>query len=97
MKVINSKEFEELFDDKADPGEFFNFDSEEDYRSPCWEVKVAREVGLVLFIVDGKEVLRKKIKLFNLEDLNNIDYLVHFINMLKEDNIDGIKAELKVK
>ena len=95
MKVINSKELGEILDDKTDPGEFFDFDSEEDYRSPCWEVKIAREINAVLFLIDGKEVLRAKLELFRAEDLNNIDYLVRFIQMLKEGDIDGLKAELK--
>ena len=95
MKVINSKELGEILDDKADPGEFFDFDSDEDYRSPCWEVKVARELKAVLFLIDAKEVLRINIDLFDPNDLNNIDYLVHFIRMLKEGDVNGIKIELK--
>jgi hypothetical protein len=95
MKVINSKELGEMFDDKADPGEFFDFDSEEDYRSPCWEVKIAREIGSVLFLVDRKEVLRAKLEMFKSEDLNSVDYLARFIQMLKEGDIDGLRAELK--
>lgn len=94
MKVINSKDLGEILDDKADPGELFDFDSE-DYRSPCWEVKIARELKSVLFLIDSKEVLRINIDLFDPNDLNNIDYLVHFIRMLKEGDAKGIKAELK--
>lgn len=95
MKLINSKELGEILDDAA--GNFFDFDDDEDYRSPCWEVKVAREIGAVLFLIDGKEVMKSKIELFRPEDLNNIDYWVRFLHLLREGDIEGIKSEIKGK
>lgn len=96
MKVINSKELGQLLEEKTDPDKFFDFDQEEDYRSPCWEVKIARELGCVLFLIDGKEIIRADFKLFKQEDLNDIDYLVCFIKMLRKGDIDGLCKKLGI-
>ncbi len=95
MKLVNSKDIKKIVEDKADPGDLYNF-LEEDLKSPCWEAKVDREEGKLKFLIDSKELLNYPLSKLRKEDLD-FQSLVDLIQILKLEDMKLLRAELKEK
>jgi hypothetical protein len=91
MKLMNSKNIEKIIEDK-EPGDLFSFE-EEETSGPCWEVKVNHYNNSLSFLINGEEKLtthmpKKKI---------TVSLLTHYIQFLKNDKLNELTKELKVK
>ena len=94
MKLMNSKDIGKMIEDEADPGDFFNF-NEEDLVGPCWEAKVERENDALVFLVDGKEVLKSKLS--KLGYMPTVKDLSRYIQFLKQGKLKELSIEVKKK
>lgn len=63
---------------------------------PCYEVRVDKDRGKLIFIVDGKEILSTALSKFSKEELNS-DLFSKFIFCLKTNNIASLKSYAKLK
>lgn len=90
MRVINSGDVKKLLDDKADPGELFDFD--EDIKSPCWEAKVDRENGKLVFFIDREEILSAPLNNFKESEIT-VERLSYFIQLLKNGEYERLAEE----
>ncbi len=93
MKLINSKDVEKMLEDKADPGDLFNF-IEEEQSSPCWEAKIDRDNNSLILLTDGNEQLI--VPLSKVGEVT-VDKLSYYIQFLKKGNINDLAKELKVR
>jgi hypothetical protein len=94
MKLMNSKDIGKILEDKADFNDLFNFD-EEDRASPCWEAKVDRDNDALVFLIDGKEILKSKLSKLGYEP--TVKDLTYYIQFLKQGKLRELSKELKIK
>lgn len=88
--MINSGDVKKLLEEGMDPGELFDFD--EITSSPCWEVKVDRENGRLVFLIDREEILAAPLSAFDESELT-IERLSYFIQLLKNGEHERLKKE----
>ena len=93
--MINSKDIKKMVEDKADPGDLYDF-LEDELKSPCWEAKVDRDEGKLRFLIDAKELLNYPLSKLRDEDLT-IESLVEFIQVLKLEDMKLLRSKLKEK
>lgn len=94
MKLVNSKDIGKMLEDKADPGDLFNFD-EDELASPCWQATVDRDNDALIFLIDSREILRAPLS--NLDGEITVDRLSYYIQFLKEGKIKELAKEFKIR
>ena len=94
MKLVNSKNINKMTGNPL--GDFYDLQDEEEYISPCWEVKVDKERGDMIFLVDGNEKLA-----YSLDKLDNsfltIEKISELIKIFKTGELKELRKELKKK
>lgn len=92
--MINSKKvISKILEDHADSSDFYDF-LEEDYRCPCWEIKVDRDRGDLVFLVDTKEIYAYSLKKLQPEVLT-IEGLSVLMQIFKTQDLKALARELK--
>jgi hypothetical protein len=95
MKLVNSKNIKQIVEDKADPGDLYDF-LEDDLKSPCWEVRVDRDDGKLRFLIDSKELLNYPLSKLREVDLS-MKSLTDLIQVLKLEDMKLLRVQLKEK
>lgn len=91
MKLINSKKaIGKILEDSEN---IYNF-LEEDYRCPCWEIKVDRDRGDLIFLIDAKEIYAYPLKKLKPYDLT-IEGLNTYMQIFKTQDLKLLAKELK--
>lgn len=87
----NIEKLEKLFEEAS-------METEDELKEvfPCYEVRVDKDRGKLVFIVDGKEILSTALSKFSSKELNS-DLFSKFIFCLKTNNITSLKSYAKLK
>lgn len=92
--MINSKKvISKILEDHASSGDFYDF-LEEDYRCPCWEIKVDRDRGDLVFLIDTKEIYAYSLKKLGPFDLT-IESLSSYMQIFKTQDLKALAGALK--
>ena len=93
MKLINSrKAISKILEDHSNQ-DFYDF-LEDGYICPCWEIKVDRDRGDLVFLIDAKEVYAYPLDKLDQSNLT-IDGLNVYMKLFKAQDIDALVKALK--
>jgi hypothetical protein len=93
MKLINSKKaISKILEDNSDSVEFYDF-LEDDYKCPCWEIKVDRDRGDLVFLIDAKEMYAYPLNKLESSDLT-IERISEYLQVFKLLGFDELKKVL---
>jgi len=95
MKLINSrKAISKILEDHFESGDLYDFLENDNQRCPCWEIKVDRDRGDLVFLIDAKEIYAYSLK--KLEPTNlSIESLNHFMRLFKSQDLEALEEALK--
>jgi hypothetical protein len=93
MKLINSRKvISKILENHSDSLDY-DF-PEEDYRCPCWEIKVDRDRGDLVFLIDAKEIYAYPLKKLEPSDLT-IESLSVYMRLFKTQDLKMLAGALK--
>jgi hypothetical protein len=92
MKLINSRKIINKILDDHDV-DFYDL-QEEDCRCPCWEIKVDRSRGYLVFLVDFKEKYIYPLKKLKPSDLT-LDGIISYMKIFKTQDLKALSKALK--
>jgi len=92
MKLINSRKVITKILENSEP-ESYDFFENEEQRFPCWEIKIDRDRGDMVFLIDAKEVYSHPIKKLNTIDLE-MERIICFMNLFKSQDLNSLEKEL---
>lgn len=90
--MINSrKAISKILEDHSDSGDFFD-SFEENYKCPCWEIKIDRDRGDLVFLIDAKEIYAYPLKKLEPTDLTmeNINILMGLFRSQDLDELEKV-------
>ena len=96
MKLVNTKDLRRLLDEGALEYEDL-FDAKHELAGPCRQVHVDKEQGDIVLLLDRCELMRQSLKKLGLSDGVPIEFFERVMRLWREDNIDDVKKELKLK
>lgn len=94
MKLINSsKTINKILENYGEPEDFYD-SAEEDYICPCWQIKVDRSRGDLIFLIDSKEIYSHSLKRLKDPELS-IEKLCMYMKLFRSQNIKALVKALK--
>ena len=91
--MINSrKAIDKILEDHSD-SEFYDF-LEDDHKCPCWEIRVDRDRGDLVFLVDAKEMFAYPLSKLEPADLT-IESLSVYLEVFKSLDLTMLAEALK--
>lgn len=90
--IVNNVEIEKVISDKADPGDLY--DENREMTEACWEIKLDKEQGQLLFLVDLVEQHRVSLKKLP-KDVMSHDNIMRLLTVFKQNGLSALKKELK--
>lgn len=89
MELINSKDLKKIFD------ECVEFDTQDEERYPCFQVKIDKEKRkAMIFLIDGREILSYSLSKLNKSYLT-VERISGFIKILRTGNIEKLCKRLQ--
>ncbi len=67
---------------------------EDELRSPCWEIRVDRDRGDLVFLIDAKEIYAYPLKKLEPSDLE-IEGLNVFMQLFRSQDLEALEEALK--
>lgn len=91
--MINSrKAISKILEDHSNSGDFYDFLEEEDH-SPCWEIKIDRERGDLIFLIDANEIYAYPLKKLGSPVLD-MDRLNVLMKLFRSQNLKALEEAL---